>query len=227
MPSKPATPEASPTHTTYEINLPVRDARPSQSSQSSQSSQTSPSPESSPPQHPQPGIHIPKITPLASGPSPAELAKGLDGKYVDEFGNILDWDGTVLGRVAGDLPSMVGRPVSTSGEILDTDGEVVGHVCENYSKPDLKPLGGGLQVDDAGNIYDDQGNVVGKLNAPGGDADKNKETNNETSKSGQSAPAAPTLRPDEMCLDVKSTYDGIQLIIKIPTIFNQDYNNKK
>lgn len=129
----------------------------------------------------------------------------------------------MLGRVAGDLPSMVGRPVSTSGEILDPDGQVVGHVCENYSKPALKPLGGGLQVDDVGNIYDGEGNVVGKLNAPGG---KGKETN-ETSKNGQSAPAAPTLRPDEMCLDVKSTYDGIQLIIKIPTVFNQDYNKKK
>src|SRR5262245_30280125 len=60
----------------------------------------------------QPKIHIPKIPPIPSDicppPDLAELARGLEGMYVDEFGNILDWNGHVLGRVEGDLPSMIG-----------------------------------------------------------------------------------------------------------------------
>ncbi|CAM1510611.1 Fc.00g009460.m01.CDS01 [Cosmosporella sp. VM-42] len=247
MPSNPPTPKGAPTHTTYEFAIPVRKAKspappmsdspqmpkdsPLQSSKSSpqQSSQPSPdqSPELSPkdtpkdsPKQSKQHIEIPKITPL-SGPSPAELARGLEGKFVDEFGNILDWDGTVLGRVDGDLPSMVGRPVSDSGEILDTDGEVVGHVSENYSRPSLKPLSGTLKVDDEGNIYDDQGNIVGKIHGPPGNHDGSK---NPSGQSGgqQNAPKPPAApRPDELYLDVKSTFDGIQLIIKIPTVFNR------
>ncbi|EHK50219.1 hypothetical protein TRIATDRAFT_20726, partial [Trichoderma atroviride IMI 206040] len=88
----------------------------------------------------------------------------LVGKFVDEFGNILDWDGTVLGSVEGDLPSMVGRPVSESGEILDAAGEVVGYVSDNHSRPKLKDLEGGLRIDGDGNIYNKQGKVVGKMN---------------------------------------------------------------
>lgn len=187
-----------------------------------------------------------------------KLAAGLEGKYVDEFGNILDWDGTVLGRVQGDLPSMVGRPVTADGQVLDEDGEVAGYVCDNYieppaePEPKLKPLAsGGLKVDDEGNIYDDQGNKIGKLDKPIKDgADKVSGSNNSITprgnhgtgdqKQGQGqgqqgqgggstgttntnnapggAPKPP--RPDELFLDVKSTYDGIQLTIKIPTVFN-------
>ena len=135
MPSNPPTPGGAPTHTTYEFAIPVRKANsPAQpssdspqlskdplqhSSKSSPQSSSKSSPQNSPqssPQHsPKNGpkdspkesrqhIEIPKITPL-SGPSPSELARGLEGKFVDEFGNILDWDGTVLGRVDGDLPN--------------------------------------------------------------------------------------------------------------------------
>ncbi|KAI5456594.1 hypothetical protein BGZ63DRAFT_428709 [Mariannaea sp. PMI_226] len=205
-----------PTHTTWEVDVPFRgdDAH-------------------SPQHQPQPQIRIPRITPLSG--SPADLATGLEGKYVDEFGNILDWDGTVLGRVDGDLPSMIGRPVSASGQILDQHGETVGHVSENYSQPKLKPLGGGLQVDDEGIIYDEQRNVVGRLNSPINDSNKNNNNNQNTNPNQSSrgrdcdhdhgssqsprSPAAP--RPDEIYLDVKSTFDGIQLVIKIPTVFNR------
>ncbi|KAK7414245.1 hypothetical protein QQX98_006940 [Neonectria punicea] len=251
--SNPAgTPGPSPTHTTFEVDVPVRPAptpapdtpqRPhsSQSSRSSRSSvsQSSETSQQSQPHSSQPQqIRIPKITPLSTGPSPAELAKGLEGRYVDEFGNILDWDGTVLGRVDGDLPSMVGRPVAGTGEIQDVDGAVVGHVCENYSTPALKPLGGGLQVDEHGNIYNDRGAVVGKLNAPmaaddddssGKDKGKGKDKDKDASKPAQNRPPpnngpkqASAPRPDEIYLDVKSTFEGIQLIIKIPTVFTRD-----
>ncbi|KAF4958066.1 hypothetical protein FGADI_2696 [Fusarium gaditjirri] len=228
MSSSP-TPGGDPTHSTYEVNVPVRNGRTSE------------------PKVSNPEIRIPRIKPVsestdqtdsdsktqAQAQSPEKLASGLDGKYVDEFGNILDWDGTVLGRVEGDLPSMVGRPVMPNGQVLDEDGEVAGHVCENYIKPALKPLAaGGLKVDDEGNIYDDQGNRIGKLDKPmpsqdGTDKGKEREqaqgagsTGTANNANAPKPPGAP--RPDELFLDVKSTYDGIQLIIKIPTVFNRN-----
>jgi hypothetical protein len=221
------TPDGDPTHSTYEVNVPVRNGRTSE------------------PKVSNPEIRIPRIKPVSESTdqtdsktqSPEKLAAGLDGKYVDEFGNILDWDGTVLGRVEGDLPSMVGRPVMPNGQVLDEDDEVAGHVCENYIKPALKPLAaGGLKVDDEGNIYDDQGNRIGKLDKPMPTQDgtdkvsENKDKEREQAQGSGSAgttnnanakpPGAP--RPDELFLDVKSTYDGIQLIIKIPTVFNRN-----
>ncbi|KAJ4307428.1 hypothetical protein N0V84_012743 [Fusarium piperis] len=212
-----STPGDDPSHSTYEVNVPVRDGRGAK-------------PEASNPE-----IRIPRIKPVTeeqSQKSPEELAVGLEGKYVDEFGNILDWDGTVLGRVEGDLPSMVGRPVSASGEILDADGEVAGRVCENYIKPKLEPLSSGLRVDSEGNIYDEEGNVVGKLNNNPKDSNKEKDDNtkdnNQTQGGSSSNNPKPTVapRPDELYLDVKSTFDGIQLIIKIPTVFNRDRVNE-
>lgn len=156
---------------------------------------------------------------MSSNPEPSKLAVGLEGKYVDEFGNILDWDGSVLGRVEGDLPSMIGRPVSKNGEILDTDGEVVGYVSENHTKPTLSALGGGLKVDSSGNIYNADDEIVGKLNdTPGGERLK---TGGPGSGDLADKPnAAPG--PSEIYLDVKSTHDGIQLIIKIPTVFKNE-----
>ncbi|RGP68930.1 hypothetical protein FLONG3_7991 [Fusarium longipes] len=254
-----STPGGDPTHSTYEVNVPVRNGRTSE------------------PKVENPEIRIPRIKPVSdtsSGstdqhqqestpttmPQPQEqelekLAAGLDGKYVDEFGNILDWDGTVLGRVQGDLPSMVGRPVTANGQVLDEDGEVAGQVCDNYieplpsseQEPKLKPLAsGGLKVDDEGNIYDDQGNKIGKLDKPikdgadkvseitprgnhgGGDQKQgqgqrgqgNGSTGTNTNDAAAPGGAPKPPRPDELFLDVKSTYDGIQLTIKIPTVFN-------
>jgi hypothetical protein len=117
-----------------------------------------------------------------------------------------------------------------SGEVLDEDGEVAGHVCDNYTKPDLKPLAGGLKVDDEGNIYNDQGNKIGKLDKPINDGPENVSGSKDTDadkkaqgSAGNVAPKPPSApRPDELFLDVKSTYDGIQLTIKIPTVFNRN-----
>lgn len=197
-----------------------------------------------------PPIQIPKVTPLSSGltipPDLAKLAQGLEGKYVDEFGNILDWDGQVLGRAAGDLPSMIGRPVSSTGEILDEDGQVAGYVAENdvarrpSSPPSPQPIqgmGNGLRVDHHGNILDAGGNIVGHFNpehlarqagndqgaGEGAGAASGRRSragpSQETRSRSRSRPtAAPS--PSEIYLDVKSTNDGVQLIIKIPTVFN-------
>ncbi|CAG9956753.1 unnamed protein product, partial [Clonostachys rosea f. rosea IK726] len=150
------------------------------------------------------------------------LAQGLEGKFVDEFGNVLDWDGTVLGRVEGDLPSMVGRPVSCSGEILDTDGEIAGYVSDNYIEPGRQELDGGLQADDEGNIYNKEGAVIGKLNKPpkkeakeswlarssarGDGSDAHARACSCTSPAAPKPSSAPNL--SGIYLDVKSTFDA-------------------
>ncbi|KAM0351621.1 hypothetical protein ACHAPU_002631 [Fusarium lateritium] len=250
MASSPPTPGGDPTHSTYEVNVPVRNARTSEpkvsnpeiripritpvsdSTDQPPQSQSQPQEQSQPQSQPQPQ----SSTPPSKDSLLQQLAAGLDGKYVDEFGNILDWDGTVLGRVEGDLPSMVGRPVMPSGEILDQDGELAGHVCDNYIKPDLKPLAGGLKVDDEGNIYNDQGIKIGKLDQPindgpeklSGSKDSNADQGQGQGSAGTNAPKPPAPpRPDELFLDVKSTYDGIQLVIKIPTVFNRNLVTEK
>lgn len=171
-----------------------------------------------------PDIKIPKIQPVEQGEPLAELAQGLAGKFIDEFGNILDWDGTVLGSVEGDLPSMVGRPVSESGEILDSSGEVVGYVSENHTKPKLEDLEGGLKIDSDGNIYNKQGKIVGKMNGPStkegeGSGQHDASEGRKSQDAGKANEATPS--PSEVYLDVKSTHDGIQLIIKIPTVFKK------
>ncbi|KAJ0161290.1 hypothetical protein CTA2_6472 [Colletotrichum tanaceti] len=215
---------------------------------SSSSSQGTPEP-----QEKNAPIQIPKVTSLTSGltlpPNLAELAQGLDGKYVDEFGNILDWNGQVLGRVEGDLPSMIGRPVAVTGEIFSEEGEVVGYVAENDTIPPAPPspkpiegMGDGLKVDHMGNILDKNNNVVGHFD--GAPLAKSLQQTGQAGNSGQSSGARPghipdtrtscpqctahqakppsstTPSPSEIFLDVKSTNDGIQLIIKIPTVFH-------
>lgn len=230
-PQEPHDPDRQ-THTSHTFNVPYR----------SGFHPKSPEEETAPSETPK-VTPIPKITSSSSASSPdggthqspASLAEGLVGKYVDEFGNILEWNGTVLGRAEGDLPSMVGRPVSETGEILDADGEVAGHVSENYARPPpLEELEGGLRVDNAGNIYSQGGEVIGKLNEKPSTTEKKEEEGKPSSSSGHAgasgsnkcscnAPkpsAAPS--PSEIYLDVKSTFDGIQLIIKIPTVFNRE-----
>jgi hypothetical protein len=175
--------------------------------------------------------------------------------YVDEFGNVLDWEGHVLGRVEGDLPAMVGRPVSASGEVFGEDGDVAGRVVEKEALedgvPEPRPLdslaGTGLTVDHLGNILDGAGRVIGHLN---GDAQEGMrggrqgaEQRQQREREGDDAAQQPhhhppedasssTLQPpssrpsapstSEIYLDVKSTMDGIQIIMKIPTVFNRE-----
>ncbi|OPB43370.1 hypothetical protein A0O28_0105610 [Trichoderma guizhouense] len=199
--------------------------RPEDKKEESQNSSSSSSNNNAKPKNPD--IKIPRIQPIEQDEPLASRAQGLVGKFVDEFGNILDWDGTVLGSAEGDLPSMVGRPVSESGEILDNTGEVVGYVSENHTRPTLKDLEGGLKIDGDGNIYNKNGDIVGKMNQPSkGDGETSGQQSADQGKSssqdaGGKANAA-TPSPSEVYLDVKSTHDGIQLIIKIPTIFKNE-----
>ncbi|KAH6645183.1 hypothetical protein BKA67DRAFT_665020 [Truncatella angustata] len=193
---------------------------------------------------PIPRIH--DISPISSQPPPdlACLASGLGGFSVDDVGNIVDETGKVLGHATGDLPSMIGKKVANNGEIYGDRGELIGFVTENFTghppppespREDLKetPLPNGLKVDREGNILDNSGNIVGKLNRPSGASTKalaplNGETKDEPKTQTDGEKEKPRAKFDEgsipadIFLDVKSTPDGIQLTIRIPTIFKQE-----
>ena len=191
-----------------------------------------PPPSEQPEQQPQAFAQAPEPVTAQQQPSLVELARGLEGMYVDEFANVLGWDGRVLGRVAGDLPAMVGRPVTASGEVYDPDGNRAGYVVENDmladSVPESRPLdslaGQGLQVDHLGNILDANGRMIGHLNGAKEREARGDETctksNEEVLQPPSSRPSAPN--PSEIYLDVKSTMDGIQIILKIPTVFGRE-----
>lgn len=208
-----------------------------------------------------------------------EISKDhLVGKKINEFGDIINSDGVVLGSVEGDLPSMVGRSISNArGDVLGDDGKLLGYVAEvetgegqEKSSEEQAPTWsmaevmqamaaagkgpGGLRVDPFGNILDADGNTVGsfhdnisgfgkkhhtKSGGGGGGANKpktrSKSPRQEDSKTSNESSAQPpqqrenaqshrkedpALSPSDIFLDVKSTTEGIQLTIRIPTVFN-------
>lgn len=221
-------------------------------------------------------------TPKPKKPPVYEISKNhLVGKTIDEFGDILDENGAVLGRVEGDLPSMIGRSISNArGDVLGDDGELLGYVAavemgegEQKTSQEQVPTWnltevmqamaaagkgpGGLRVDPFGNILDGEGNVVGsfhdnasgfgKKNAPAGRGNSPASHANEKRSRPRAAPKDnstppkqeakannaeprenaqshrkedPKESPSDIFLDVKSTTEGIQLTIRIPTVFN-------
>ncbi|ERS95235.1 uncharacterized protein SPSK_06432 [Sporothrix schenckii 1099-18] len=197
---------------------------------------------------------VPGISSYGRPTLPRFLTARLVGKPIDEYGDVCDGD-DVLGRVAGDLPSMVGRTISNeNGDVLGDDGhELLGYVehvttdAERRSMQEARrrraaaaaaqPLdeftGGGssaFRVDADGNILDGQGNIVGRMNKKGDgeDEDGNDQTRTKTQgeQKGGSPPRvnAESYRkegesPSDIFLDVKSTTEGIQLTIRIPTVF--------
>ncbi|KAI1772187.1 hypothetical protein F4818DRAFT_178256 [Hypoxylon cercidicola] len=182
---------------------------------------------------------IPKITPIGIAPPPdlLRLAHGLGGNMVDDVGNIVDASGEVLGHATGDLPAMVGRKVADNGEVHGEDGEVVGYVSENFTEPEPTDLPdnvlGGLKVDHDGNILDSNGNIIGRFNEKAGEngalapfMNRRKPSNSRTEGKPQEdkkpkVNAHTGGSPSDLFLDVKSTTDGIQLTIRIPTTFGR------
>ncbi|PSR79280.1 hypothetical protein BD289DRAFT_341064, partial [Coniella lustricola] len=152
----------------------------------------------------------------------------LVGKKIDEYGDVVDDDGSVLGRVEGDLPSMVGRSITNArGDVLGDDGELLGYVAAVGTGEDGQANPGGLRVDPFGNILDAEGNNVGSFHdnlsgfgkkaaryAQDGQANKA-----DTSTHSQSQGGSRALSPSDIFMDVKSTTEGIQLTIRIPTVF--------
>ncbi|KAI1743013.1 hypothetical protein F4680DRAFT_390331 [Xylaria scruposa] len=175
---------------------------------------------------------IPKIPHIDSSP-PADLgrlAQGLAGHIVDDVGNIVDESGEVLGHATGDLPAMVGKKVSDDGEIYGDGGEIVGYVLQNFVNPPSPTeipgdLLGRLRVDHQGNILDSDGKIIGKFHEPPKPSAKpsSKAETGEKSKEEQKPKVNANTggSPSDLFLDVKSTTDGIQLTIRIPTTFSR------
>ncbi|KAI1187991.1 hypothetical protein F5B17DRAFT_397328 [Nemania serpens] len=183
---------------------------------------------------------IPKISPIDSLPPVGlpRLAQGLAGHVIDDVGNIVDESGEVLGHATGDLPAMVGKKVSDDGEVYGDGGEIIGYVSENFiNPPSPTEIPGdvlvGLRIDHKGNILDSSGNTIGKFFQP---PEKNSSSPKPSAK--QASPKVdshdepkeerkPKVNahtggsPSDLFLDVKSTTDGIQLTIRIPTTFSR------
>lgn len=169
-----------------------------------------------------PGLCVPKNL--------ARQATGVVGKPVDVFGNIVGENGEVLGRATGDLPSMVGRTVAPGGEIVGEDDEVVGYAIEDIAASQSKErerfLAREVRLDHQGNIVDQGGNVIGSFHPKPSDQkpteshgslpEKIKAATN-VDKPGPNAETGGS--PSDIFLDVKSTTEGIQLSIRIPTTF--------
>ncbi|KAI1644632.1 uncharacterized protein F4817DRAFT_346309 [Daldinia loculata] len=183
---------------------------------------------------------IPKITPIGMAPPPdlLLLAHGLGGGVVDDVGSIVDASGKVLGHATGDLPAMIGREVADNGEVYGESGEVIGYVSENFTSPpppvDIpENVFGGLMIDHDGNILDTNGNIIGRFNEKAGEnvnlapfmkRFKPEESRTEDRKPDEKKPkvnAHTGGSPSDIFLDVKSTTDGVQLTIRIPTTFGR------
>ncbi|CAJ2505768.1 Uu.00g131620.m01.CDS01 [Anthostomella pinea] len=183
---------------------------------------------------------IPKVASIGSQPplDLARLARGLGGHTVDDVGNIVNESGKVLGHATGDLPAMVGKKVSDDGEVYGNDGDVVGYVSENFTEPpppaDIPSEAlGGLKVDHEGNILDSEGNIIGQFHqkpgangalppfANSGQTGAKKPGDEPAQESKPSVNAHTGGSPSDIFLDVKSTNDGIQLTIRIPTTFSK------
>ncbi|KAI0534467.1 hypothetical protein GGR58DRAFT_482793 [Xylaria digitata] len=178
---------------------------------------------------------IPRISHIDSLPPAGlpRLAQGLAGHAIDDVGNIVDESGEVLGHVTGDLPAMVGNKVSDNGEVYGDGGEIVGYVAENFVDPPPPTeipgdVLGGLRVDHKGNILDSDGNIIGKFHQPPGEKGSSPKSSakreSETKPKEEQKPkvnAHTGGSPSDLFLDVKSTTDGIQLTIRIPTTFSR------
>lgn len=234
---------------------------------------------------------------------PSFVGTLLVGKLIDEDGDVIDEEtGQVLAHAAGDLPTMVGRRVTNAqGDILGDDGELLGYVADIEWPKDRPPptapprslfdvMGrstSSLMVDQAGNILDANGNVVGtfhdnnnplhrkekeekqareraqkKSGEPSGqqpgeeegrqqrptaptptptppqDTEEQAQPQPQSTAGGENQPKPrrteeerrqnaeawrkenPNESPSDIFLDVKSTREGIQLTIRIPTVFN-------
>ncbi|PHH71061.1 hypothetical protein CDD80_5546 [Ophiocordyceps camponoti-rufipedis] len=148
-------------------------------------------------------------------PKPPSPIHGLQGTTIDHLGNVVSPQGSILGRASGDLPAMLGRPVDQDGRILDKDGQVVGYVQEAFRRQ----LASGLSVDDQGTIFDGHGRPVGCLHVEPKAEEEEESTKTTTHDDSKARPQHNPPSPSDICLDIKSTHDGIQLVIKIPTVF--------
>jgi hypothetical protein len=93
-------------------------------------------------------------------------AKKLVGHQVDEDGDIIDKYGNVKGHAEpweeeeeqeADLSALAGCTVNKAGNVVDANGQVLGRVAEGDPKTMI-----GKKVDGKGQIWDNEGNVIGR-----------------------------------------------------------------
>ncbi|KAF2435860.1 hypothetical protein EJ08DRAFT_625513 [Tothia fuscella] len=98
--------------------------------------------------------------------------EALDGRSINEEGQIVDGEGNVLGELAeGDLEAVKGMNINENGEVLDEEGNVIGKVelaegaaekIQKAAQIDLRILDG-LKVNKKGKILDGEGEPIGEL----------------------------------------------------------------
>ncbi|CAM1510612.1 Fc.00g009470.m01.CDS01 [Cosmosporella sp. VM-42] len=110
----------------------------------------------------------------------SEGLAALKGCKINKAGNVIDEDGDVIGNIVdGDQKALVGKRVNARGEVEDDDGNVIGKVEplaeeptdevkeaeEEAEKQIPKGLAAlkGCRVNKAGNLVDDDGDIVGNI----------------------------------------------------------------
>jgi hypothetical protein len=99
--------------------------------------------------------------------------EALEGREVNEDGQVVDEDGNVLGELKeGDLEAVKGMNINEKGEVLDEEGNVIGQVelaegaaeqlAKSMPQVDLRILDG-LKVNKKGKILDGEGEPIGEL----------------------------------------------------------------
>ncbi|KAK0641513.1 hypothetical protein B0T16DRAFT_515751 [Cercophora newfieldiana] len=154
---------------------------------------------------------------------PPFVGSFLRGKTVDESGDIRDdKTGQLLARAGGDLPSIVGRKVSNSqGDILGDDGELLGkrreEELEREREKERMERGEGKGAEEEKGGEDpvpQQPEQEKKQERPPRRTEEERRENAQAWRKEN-----PGESPSDIFLDVKSTTEGIQLTIRIPTVF--------
>ncbi|BCS03094.1 DUF3659 domain-containing protein [Aspergillus luchuensis] len=105
-----------------------------------------------------------ELIPDAERERPEGPFSGLDGLTVNKEGQVVDPNGTPVGRlVEGDPKRLAGRAVDDDGEVLDSAGNCIGR-AEPWSAPEEPPSPmAGRKVNREGEVRDEDGNLIGKL----------------------------------------------------------------
>jgi hypothetical protein len=99
--------------------------------------------------------------------------EALEGRQLNEEGQIVDEEGNVLGELKeGDIEAVQGMNINEKGEVLDEEGNVIGqvelaegaaaHLAKSMPQVDLRILDG-LKVNKKGKILDGEGEPIGEL----------------------------------------------------------------
>ncbi|KAF1810547.1 hypothetical protein P152DRAFT_88875 [Eremomyces bilateralis CBS 781.70] len=98
--------------------------------------------------------------------------EALEGKKINEEGEVVDDDGNVLAQLAeGEVDQVKGLTLNDQGEVIDADGNVLGKVeltdgaAEKLGEsvsPHIRILEG-LKVNKKGKVLDEEGEVIGEL----------------------------------------------------------------